>query len=645
MADEMVRKTQQWLNQTYGGRTGYGNNITEDGITGINTVNALLRALQIELGITSTANSFGPTTISKFNTRFPNGIQQQNSSDETEDNIYGIIQGACWCKGYSVNSTEITKHFYSGTGNAIINLKNDAGCNDNSSTVTLNVMKALTSMTYFVCGAGGSEDIRYMQKYLNRTYENYIGLAPCDGIYSRQMNKALIYALQAEEGLSTTSANGNFGQTTKRCCPTIPYNNVETNVNGLKYSSESINKFIILLKISLFVNGYGSGDLSPVYNSSLISEFQSSLMLNSTGICNLSTWLSLLTSCGDTSRTAIACDTINEMTTSRLNAVISNGFSIIGRYLTNTPNGTLDKKIKKDELPRILNRGCKFFPIFQESGNSSSDFTIVKGVQNLKTAFDAALILKIPRNSVIYFAVDFDATDAQISNYILPYFQALHAASNSYCIPNYYKIGVYGTRNVCQQVLDAGYAVTSFVSDMSSGYSGNMGFQMPSNWTFDQFYETTVSDDSTSVNIDKVAFNENSSFGAVTQLETHKYIPDDIEDYYLGQAKNITTQSSTGEYFTVYSDHMQIKVKLTSETDTNPNLIVNISVFKYGESMPVYSVNGIHRDEIISLDWLDVDNGCDYRISYDCSHNFDISEPLEVHGDVDVYISTNYNEE
>ena len=54
MADLMVLKTQQWLNKTYGGKTGYGSNINENGNTGWTTIYALTRALQIELGITST---------------------------------------------------------------------------------------------------------------------------------------------------------------------------------------------------------------------------------------------------------------------------------------------------------------------------------------------------------------------------------------------------------------------------------------------------------------------------------------------------------------------------------------------------------------------------------------------------------------
>ncbi|MBQ3409594.1 MAG: DUF1906 domain-containing protein [Clostridia bacterium] len=646
MADVMVLKTQQWLNATYGGMTGYGSNIVEDGYTGINTINALLRAFQIELGITNTANTFGPTTVALFNTRFPNGIQQQAPNDPYEDNIYGIIQGACWCKGYTVGASNITRHFYGGTGNAIKNLRSDAGIDATTSTISLNIMKALLSMKYFRCEDEEiPKKIQTAQKYLNNHYENYIGLIPCDGKYSRDMNKALIFAIQAEEGLSPSTANGNFGQTTKACCPTIPYNNVETNVNGLTYSSSSIDKFIIIMKIALYVNGFGSGEISNIYDSTIIGQFQTNLMLNSTGICNLSTWLALLTSCGDVTRSAVACDTIYEMTSSRLSLLASNGFSIVGRYLTNTPNGSLDKKIKPGELSRIFNANFKFFPIFQESASYVSYFTAEKGTADLKKAFDAALIARLPQNTVIYFAVDFDATDANITNNILPYFQALHSAASTYCMPNYYKIGIYGTRNVCQRVLTAGYAVTSFVSDMSSGYSGNMGFGMPSNWTFDQFYETTISTNNESLNIDKVAYNENSSFDAVTQLDNnYPSIPDGIDDYHLGTATDIGEEDHFGNYFTVRSNHMRLTITLTSIIDTNPNLVADIMVFQSGVSYPIFSAYSLQRDVEIPLDWISLTKNLDYRIKYSCSHNGSGSEPTDVSGNIDVHISTNYSE-
>ena len=85
---------------------------------------------------------------------------------------------------------------------------------------------------------------------------------------------------------------------------------------------------------------------------------------------------------------------------------------------------------------------------------------------------------------MIYFAVDYDATDPQVSSHILPYFKAVTQS-----LGGGYRVGIYASRNICTRVARAGYAVASFVSDMSTGFSGNLGFPIPSNWVFDQFYE------------------------------------------------------------------------------------------------------------------------------------------------------------
>lgn len=53
-------------------------------------------------------------------------------------------------------------------------------------------------------------------------------------------------------------------------------------------------------------------------------------------------------------------------------------------------------------------------------------------------------------------------------------------------------MGVYGPRNVCIQVSNQGLASTSFVSGMSTGFSGNLGYPLPSNWAFDQISTITV---------------------------------------------------------------------------------------------------------------------------------------------------------
>ena len=366
--DPMVRATQIWLNRTYGNDDRF-NIIPESvyGKTGWTTIYALIRALQIELGIQNTSNNFGPTTQSLYTPQ---------SKDNVCKNIYGIIQGALWCKGYNTGHYGIMvdgeyiidTSFDDSVEEAIMELEEDAGRASPTGVVDLNVMKALLSMDAFVLVYGGDSLIREIQRYLNNNYESYIGLRPCDGIYSRSTNAALIYAIQAEEGLPIGTANGNFGPTTKNCCPTIPYNNVETNYYNQQYNLLNIAKFSILLKFGLYVNNYNPYDiLNPNIADANITEktqqcitdFQNFMNIPETNnsVCNLTTWLSLFISCGDVNRSCVASDTRFEMTTDRIQYLHNQNISIVGRYLT----GGDFKELRVGEPSRILDNNLYFF--------------------------------------------------------------------------------------------------------------------------------------------------------------------------------------------------------------------------------------------------------------------------------------------
>ena len=86
--------------------------------------------------------------------------------------------------------------------------------------------------------------------------------------------------------------------------------------------------------------------------------------------------------------------------------------------------------------------------------------------------------------TVIYFAVDVDVMDYQVDSNILPYFKAVTGS-----LAGDYLVGIYASRNVCQRVINSGYAVSAFVSDMSTGFSGNLGYPLPRMWNYDQFTE------------------------------------------------------------------------------------------------------------------------------------------------------------
>lgn len=520
--DKMVLETQQWLNKTYGNDSRF-TRVEESGHTGWNTINGLIVALQIELGIQQTAANFGAGTTRKFNARFPNGIKQQPDGDKNTSNVYSIIQGALWCKGYSTGS-HITQHFYGGTGSAVKKLKNDMGIGGDS-TVSIDVMKALLSMQQFVLlkRYGGKLNIRSAQQYINRVYKNYTGIIPCDGLYGREMNKALIQILQSLEGYSPNDATGYFGNGTRSKLKIVDRGN-----------SGQYGKWVWLAKTILNCLGYEC-NVNEVWDdrlNSVIAKFQEDYGIGISKKLDTDTWMSLLTTKGNPNRKARACDTRFEITDELLEKLKADGYEIVGRYLT----GGSFKEIRDGELKRITDGGMKYFPIFQESGRDLSEFTYEKGLEHGKKASISALNKGVP-STVIYFAVDMDIYDYQIDSHIIPYFKGINET-----IDSRYSVGIYASRNVCTRVADVGYSVSSFVSDMSTGFSGNLGFPIPNNWNYDQFHE--ISGYSGKWDLDKVAYSGKIK-PCSTVLQSREYQSD--ESMFVNWVKS--TEKACAENF------------------------------------------------------------------------------------------------
>lgn len=548
--DQMVLETQQWLNKTYTGMDGY-EKIPEDGQTGWTTIYALTRALQIELGIAQPSDNFGPETESLFQP-LQKGVDQGLPNNQ----VY-ILQGAFWCKGIGPGS--FTGLFDDDTETTVQNFQSDAGLTNLDGIVTTQIMKALLDMSAFVLVPGGDSRIRDMQQRLNRDYNAYFGLQPCDGLYGRNTNQALIYALQCEEGMSTSVANGYFGPGTTQDCPTLSLNDSRTN-------------FVYILQYALYCNGYDPGDFNGQFTSTVetaVSNFQQFMTLPVTGVANMSTIKALLSSAGDTNRNAVACDCSTVLDANTVQAIKSAEFDYVGRYLTGTVGTGSSQRSKAmtiDELNAIFDAGLKVFPIYEDGGYTLDYFSYIQGVSDGQNAIDASKALGLPFGTTIYFAVDFDALDIDITNNILPYFEGINSAFSTFNYPGY-KVGVYGARNTCSRVSDAGYAQTSFVADMSTGFSGNLGFTMPTNWAFDQFNSITVG---------------NSTLG---------YVPVDM-DGYSGRDKGfnnlidpVTTEPSSQE---LYNARVSKINELTSDVPALNNFsTVN---FKFDQEYTV--ING-----------------------------------------------------
>lgn len=472
--DQMVQVVQEWLNETYENSPGY-EPVAEDGITGWGTIRALIRALQIEIGIAPDGN-IGPATMSLCPTL---------STASSEGNLVKIVQGSLFCKGY--NPTGFTGTYGVNTRAAIMSLQSDAGLSNPDGITTPLIFKALLTMDSFV--NLGDTRVRTIQQNLNRDYSHIygtkIGLIPCDGLKSKMLITGLIYGLQVEEGNS--APDGIWGPNTFSLIPTLSVGSTRL-------------KQIQILRYGLYINNFDPLHFTGIFDNplkSVVMAFQTFCGLTADGIAGKQTFASLLISYGDKNRIGTACDCVTTITPERAQTLKNAGYLYIGRYIV----GGDFKKIKPGELDTIFAAGLKVFPIHQTSGSSVNYFTPHQGAKDAVSAINAGSSYGFKRDTIIYFAVDFDCLDYQVTSNILPYFQALFntmTASGSK-----YRIGIYGPRNACSRVSNAGYAVTSFVSDMSSGFSGNLGYPLPSNWAFDQITTITLGTNTGQIEIDK----------------------------------------------------------------------------------------------------------------------------------------------
>ncbi|MBC2004603.1 DUF1906 domain-containing protein [Listeria booriae] len=496
--DEMVRQVQSWLNKTYDKYVAKGDfqTIPENGKTGWTTVYALTRALQIELGISPTADNFGPTTEKLFK---PLTI---GASDAKPTNINYILQGAFYCKGYSPGG--FTGVFGGQTQIAVKMFQKDAGLATQDGVVSTIIMKSLLDMSAFQTVSGGTYGVRTVQQNLNRDYSAWIGkLVPCDGLYGRDTNTSLIYALQKEEGMARTTANGNFGPGTT------------TSLTNLIPTFASNKALVLLLQYSLACNGLPINQFSGVYDAettNLVKRYQEFMKMSiTTGAITMGTFKALLSSSGDTNRSATACDTSYVLNTDQIDTLWNAGYRYVGRYLTgNVIRGGIrvPKAMNPTEIAAILKKGLKIFPIYQDGGYEIPYFEVpFQGISDGYKAIDAAYNLGFPAGTTIYFAVDLDAYDYQITDLIIPYFQNLRAAFKQNQALRSYQIGVYGARNVCSRLKNAGLVDNVFVADMSTGFSGNLGFPMPDDWAFDQYFEMSIGTGNGKLDIDKVTYS------------------------------------------------------------------------------------------------------------------------------------------
>lgn len=477
-------KTYAWLKATYGEKINFSSFSKDTSIKKI-LATVFPRIFRIETGIANYEDML-LNKSSLFSTL-------REGDFDSQKNHVKLMQHALSCKGYYFGA--ISGKFDYETAISIKKLKRDAlGVAVSEASVNLFWFDAILNDNTYICGKQGDENIRKIQQYINRKYSSHCGVVSCDGFYSKYTNKVLISALQYELGCEI---DGVFGRSTTKKCPTL--------TPGMR------GKLVYLLQCTLYMNGFKTkvdGNYSRKL-SDAVKSFQRFVRLPVTGVADMPTIKATLVSSGDYLRPAIACDCATQLTITKAKALRYAGYKYVGRYLTGNLGKNFPKHLTRKECMAISKAGLRLFPIYQDGGHKVAHFCFKQGMEDARMAVDAAFSLGIPRGATIYFAVDCDPSDEQLSSFVIPYFKGistvLKKTGAQYCA------GVYGTRKTCYKISKAGYAKTSFVGGLSTHFNGNLGHPLPENWAFDQFHELKGIDKfrctEGSFNLDKNAFS------------------------------------------------------------------------------------------------------------------------------------------
>lgn len=281
MADSNVLKAQKYLNAMFGGHPSW-KKLDEDGYTGSGVMEGIIRAFQIQNGLTNITGTVGPITISTMK-KLPI-IEKMNPDDTSSVNVC-LIQCALFCKGY--NAGGITGVYYTTGVSAVREMQGDAGLQV-TGKIDWKVWAGLLSMNWFKKVSGGDNITQLIQRQLNSDWSDIIGVGPCDGVVSRQTALSLVGALQAAEGVTTeliTDLNSvNFGNATTAAFKTFP-GSLKNEQNSSAYIP--FNK---LVQYGLYFNGYNPSRFDGIFDtttSNKVSDFQKFYGLTGIGLVTL----------------------------------------------------------------------------------------------------------------------------------------------------------------------------------------------------------------------------------------------------------------------------------------------------------------------------------------------------------------------
>ena len=195
-------------------------------------------------------------------------------------------------------------------------------------------------------------------------------------------------------------------------------------------------------------------------------------------------------------------DTAVELTR-HAGALRAQGYDFAIRYYSHNAA----KNLSLGEARALSSAGLLIGTVWETAGTHASFFTREQGVADGGAAFNMAkAAIGQPAGSAIYFAVDYDATEADLEGPISDYFAGVNtafAAAADGLSP--YAVGVYGSGLCCDTLIDKQLANLGWLSQSTSfagsaayaaGARYNLVQKLPAQATIDASFKLAYDPDS-----------------------------------------------------------------------------------------------------------------------------------------------------
>lgn len=170
------------------------------------------------------------------------------------------------------------------------------------------------------------------------------------------------------------------------------------------------------------------------------------------------------------------------------------GMDFVMRYYSHNTA----KNLGPGEARSLCGAGLRLGVVWESAGTHAGYFSRQQGLQDASDALRQARALGQPPGSAIYFAVDYDASRAEVDGPIADYFSGVRAALNGAAG---YRIGVYGSGLCCGAMVDRGLAALSWLAQ-SRGYCGSEAYAQAMRYDLIQSLGARISVDGAPLDID-----------------------------------------------------------------------------------------------------------------------------------------------